>query len=251
MSSIVLKFGGAALKNLSGLDQITEIICSKAKQPLVVVVSAMGEMTDSLLRLAYAVNPQPPKRELDMLLTAGERISMSLLAMSLAKRGIEALSFTGSQSGIVTTTSHSDAEILEIKPIRIRETLDQGKIAIVAGFQGVSTAKEITTLGRGGSDTSAVAIAVALNATHVEFYKDVEGIYSADPKVHPDAMLFATLSYEKALEVSGKILHARSILLASKNDLPLHVLPFNGHGNGTKISGAFSESTFTRSPREV
>ncbi|MCH9613255.1 MAG: Aspartokinase [Chlamydiia bacterium] len=249
MSSIVLKFGGAALSSSESFDQIAKIICRKRERRIVVVVSAMGSMTDELLTLAHSVNPQPPKRELDMLLSVGERISMSLLAMALAKEGRSALSFTGSQSGIITTGDHSNAEILEVRPHRILEALQSNAIAIVAGFQGVSLQKEITTLGRGGSDTSAVALGAAVGATHVEFYKDVGGVFSADPKKDPDAKLISQLTFKDAMHVAKNILHPRSILLASKNDLPLHVLPFNGNGIGTEISNSFEDASSPRSYR--
>lgn len=241
MSSVVLKFGGAALASSESFDQIAKIICQKQEERVIVVVSAMGSMTDELFALAHSVNPHPPKRELDMLLSVGERISMSLLAMALAKSGRMALSFTGSQSGIITSNDHSNAEILEVRPQRLIDALSSNAIAIVAGFQGVSLQKEITTLGRGGSDTSAVALGVALGASHVEFYKDVGGVFTKDPKEDPDAKLLPRLSFAEAMEVATDILHPRSILLASKNDLPLHVLPFNGNGIGTEISNSFEE----------
>ena len=181
---VVMKFGGAALKDASAIERCCDWIATRYLESpyLLVVVSAMGQTTDSLLKLALEMNQNPPKRELDMLLSAGERISMALVAIGLEKRGIEAISFTGSQTGIVTTEEHSDAEIVEIKPFRILPHLEKKRVVIIAGFQGVSREKEITTLGRGGSDTTAVAMGVALNAKVVEFYKDVEGVYQEDPK---------------------------------------------------------------------
>lgn len=232
---LVQKFGGAALEKPAHFGRVADIIEAKKDYHLVVVVSAMGKTTDYLLRLAREIHDDPPKRELDMLVSVGERISMSLLAMELKKRGIDAVSFTGSQSGIITSEDHHNAEILEVRPVRIVEALEKGRVVIVAGFQGVSRSKEITTLGRGGSDTSAVALGVALGAEKVEFYKDVDGVYSADPKTDPSATLFASISYSEALQVCGKILHPRSILLASKNKLPLHVIPFNTRAAGTVI----------------
>ncbi|MCI5052607.1 MAG: aspartate kinase [Simkaniaceae bacterium] len=236
-----MKFGGAALATVDQIEKAAEIIVKNG--PSVVVVSAMGEMTDHLIELAYQVHPEPPPREKDMLISVGERISMSLLAMALAKRGVEAISLTGSQSGIITSTNHSEAEICDVRPIRIREALCQNKIVIVAGFQGVSLDKEITTLGRGGSDTTAVALGAALQATQVNFYKDVPGIYSHDPKDFPESIFHAKLTYNEALEIlersEKKILHPRAINLAAKHALPLHILSFKEKSyppSGTIIS---------------
>lgn len=161
-----------------------------------------------------------------MLISVGERISMSLLAMALEERGVPAISLTGSQSGIITCSHHNDALIEEVRPVRIYQHLSEGKVVIVAGFQGVSREKEVTTLGRGGSDTSAVALAVALHAEKVEFYKDVKGVYAQDPKKSPQAELYQELSFEQALALGDSVIHKRSILLASKNGLPLHVLSY-------------------------
>lgn len=233
MGIIVLKFGGAALKDLSYLERAADIIAEKKKQFLkvVVIVSAMGKTTDDLLSLARSVNPEPPPREQDMLISVGERISMSLLAIALNKRGISARSFTGSQAGIITTDEHSDAKIIDVRPKRLLPYFDRGDVLIVAGFQGVSLQGEITTLGRGGSDTSAVALGVALKAQKVEFYKDVKGIFSRDPKKDPNATLYATLDYQEVLELikdeKVKVLHPRAIKLAEKNHIPLHVLTFH------------------------
>ncbi len=202
------------------------------------MVSDMGGMTDQLDTLARQVHPTPPKREMDMLVSVGERVSISLLAMALELRGKEAISFTGSQSGIITTDDHLEAEIVIVRPIRLLSHLDQGKIVIVAGFQGVSLEKEITTLGRGGSDTSAVAMAVALRAEKVEFYKDVPGICTLDPKQMPKAKVISSLTYDAALTIvnsGAKVLHARAIRLDKKNGLPLHVRSFSEEGEGTWI----------------
>ena len=226
----VMKFGGASLATPDQFDTITELILKKGKKRLVVVVSAMGSTTDQLIRLAQDVNPTPPQRELDMLISVGERISMSLLAMALAKRGQDAISFTGSQSGIITSPQHSNAKIVNVRPSRIISSLEAGKIVIVAGFQGVSTGGEITTLGRGGTDTSAVALGVALNAEKVEFYKDVAGLYSQDPKKNPAAVHYLHATYDQALDIAAlgsKILHLRSIQLAKRNGIPLHIISFN------------------------
>jgi aspartate kinase len=211
-----------------------------AFERLVLVVSAMGEATDGLMELAYSVHPYPPKRELDMLVTVGERVSMSLLAMALNLRGIDAMSFTGSQAGIITTEAHTDAEILEVRPNRVIEALDQQKIAIVAGFQGVSLRKEITALGRGGSDTSAVALAASLSAERVEFYKDVPGIGIDNPKKNPHTQIFPSLSYKEALEIVGKgaeVLHDKALVWAKDHDIPIEIRPFyEPEMVGTRIS---------------
>lgn len=251
MSAVVMKFGGASVATPASFRRVASIVCARAEEfkRIVVVVSAMGEMTDTLLELAHSIHPHPPRRERDMLITAGERISIALLAMALAKEGKEAISFTGSQSGIITCSSHGDAKIVDVRPIRIREALDKEKIVIVAGFQGVSLDKEITTLGRGGSDTTAVALGIALGADRVEFYKDVEGVFSDDPKVVPDAQLYPHLSFEQAFEVAarGAFLSPRSILLASKNNLPLHVRSFRTSDSGTVVgetSGSIREKVF-------
>ncbi len=244
MKALVMKFGGAAVATAEQFSKIAEIILKRSHiyQQIVVVVSAMGDTTDQLIALAKKVNVDPPRRELDMLISVGERISISLLAMALAAKSREAISFTGSQSGIITSSRHNDAQIIEVRPFRLLPHLSIGKIVIVAGFQGVSREGEITTLGRGGSDTSAVALAIALNAEKVEFYKDVRGICDEDPKKNPDATLFDKLSYPQALEIvkkGAKVLHERAILLAEKNLMPLHVLSFNAPENlteGTIIS---------------
>ncbi|MBN1914688.1 MAG: aspartate kinase [Parachlamydiales bacterium] len=228
MKILVMKFGGDSLSTPKKILHAADIIIYRQKKysAIVVVVSAMGEMTDELLNLAGKIHPQPPKREKDMLFTAGERISMSLLAMALHAKGKEAISFTGSQAGIITSSDHQDGKIIDVRPIRLLSHLEEGRIVIIAGFQGVSREKEVTTLGRGGSDTSAVALAVALQAEKVEFFKDVLGIYSEDPKKNTQAVFFKKLSYEEALKVidaGAQVLHRRSIVLAQKNSLPMHV----------------------------
>jgi aspartate kinase len=228
--TIVLKFGGASVASVEQFSKIAEIILFRALYArVVIVVSAMGDTTGELLSLARRVHPHPPLREQDMLISVGERISIALLAMALHYKNKEAISFTGSQSGIVTSTRHSEAEIIDVRPHRILKALDAGKIVIVAGFQGVSGEGEITTLGRGGSDTTAVALGVALGASKVEFFKDVEGIYSEDPKKNPEAILFPSLTFAEAIKIveeGAKVLHSRCIRLAEKNSLPLHVLSF-------------------------
>jgi aspartate kinase len=230
--TIVMKFGGAAVSSPERFLSIAQIIKDKMKDnhPLVIVVSAMGDTTDELIALARKVHPTPPSRELDMLVSVGERISISLLAMALSRLGIDAVSFTGSQSGILTTEAHTDARILEVRPQRILQALNNNKIAIVAGFQGMSTKTgDITTLGRGGSDTTAVALAAALSADRVEFYKDVEGIFDADPKSTNQAKKFDQMTFASALamtQAGAQVLQPRCIEIAEKNSIPLWVLPF-------------------------
>lgn len=233
MATLVMKFGGASVASAEQFGSIAEIIARRSAhfKNLIVVVSAMGDTTDELIKLAHKVHPTPPKRELDMLVTVGERISCSLLAMALEKIGLSAISFTGSQSGIITCDRHTDARVMEVRPHRLAPHMEKGKVVVVAGFQGVSRAGEITTLGRGGSDTTAVALAIALGAVRVEFFKDVPGIYAEDPKHNSNAQLIKQMSYEGALELISKsshqVLHSRCITLAAKNCLPLHVLSFN------------------------
>lgn len=231
MKTLVMKFGGAAVATPQQFSHIADLIISRRQEfsRVVVVVSAMGGTTDQLIDLAKQVHPNPPQREYDMLISVGERISMTLLAMALCLKGREALSFTGSQSGIITCRNHAQAQIIDVRPTRLEETLKEGKIVIVAGFQGVSLDKEITTLGRGGSDTTAVALALALNAEKVEFYKDVLGVFEQDPKQYPQSACYSNLAYPAALEIvnrGARILHARAIQLAEKNGLPLHVRSF-------------------------
>ncbi len=229
--TLILKFGGAAVATPDHFTQIAQIIQQRQAQysRLAVVVSAMGDTTDQLIALAYQVHPEPPQREYDMLVTVGERVSSSLLAMALHRIGCEARSFTGSQCGIITNSRHTQASIIDVRPHRILPHLDVGRVVIVAGFQGVSSEGEITTLGRGGSDTSAVALAIALEAEHVEFYKDVEGIYSADPFVDPDAQFYNQLTYDQLLHLLGRgadVLHPRSVHLAKQHGIPLKVCSF-------------------------
>jgi len=231
MNTLVMKFGGAAVASPQRISDIADLIMSRRQlyQKIVVVVSAMGGMTDHLISLAGQVHPSPPQREYDMLISVGERISMSLLAMALCKRGQEAVSFTGSQSGIITSNEHAQAHIIDIRPQRIEASLLQAKVVIVAGFQGVSEDKEITTLGRGGSDTSAVAIAAALNGEKVEFFKDVPGIFSEDPKQNSQAAYLSQLNYRQVLDLvnhGAKVLHPRAVRLAEANGIPLHVRSF-------------------------
>ena len=231
-SSIIMKFGGAAVSSPERFLEIAAIIAKRAahKIPLVIVVSAMGDTTDELIALAHKVHPNPPSRELDMLVSVGERISISLLAMALARQGLNAISLTGSQSGILTDQAHTNAKILDVKPQRILNGLNQNKIVIVAGFQGMSPQTgDITTLGRGGSDTTAVALAAALNSQRVEFYKDVEGIFDTDPKKSKSAKKFSSMTFAQALTITragAQVLQPRCIEIAEKNSIPLWVIPF-------------------------
>lgn len=226
-----MKFGGASVATPQHFERIAHIIAQRRQQyrNIAIVVSAMGDTTNQLIALARQVNEDPPRREYDMLVSVGERISISLLAMALATKQLRAVSFTGSQSGIITCEQHSDAKIIDVRPQRLLPVLESGAVIIVAGFQGVSRSGNITTLGRGGSDTSAVALAVALKAERVEFFKDVPGVFSMDPKKHPTAPMFEQLSYKEAFDLASngaKVLHTRSIQLAWKNQMPLHVRSF-------------------------
>jgi aspartate kinase len=211
---------------------------------VVAVVSAMGKATDNLVELARQVSSNPQGREMDMLLTTGERISMSLLCMALHDVGCDAMSFTGSQVGIITDTSHTKAKILEIKGDRVREALAAGKVAVVAGFQGVSTEREITTLGRGGSDTTAVALAAALKADACEIYTDVTGVFSADPRLVPQARKLKELSFDEMLEMAGagsKVLALRSVEFARNHNVPIHVRSSFTWEEGTWVRGIDEE----------
>ncbi len=241
MKTIILKFGGAAFASPDCFEKVASLIIAKKTEydRVAVVVSAMGGVTHQLDTLAQQVNTQPPQREYDMLLSVGERISGSLLAMALHAKGQEAISFTGSQAGIITCERHGEARIIDVKPHRILEHLNDGKIVIVAGFQGVShDKKNITTLGKNGSDITAVALAVAFGAS-VEFYKDVSGIFLEDPKKNSRTSLLKTLSYDQALEIvsnGAQVLHERSLLLAKKNVIKLLVRSFDSE-SGTVVEG--------------
>lgn len=242
MSLVVQKFGGSSVADATSIIRVANRIATYAKagHDLVVVVSAMGDTTDELIDLAQEVNDNPPPRELDMLLTAGERISMAVLSMALNKCGVQARAYTGSQAGVITDGTHGKAHIMRVTPGRIREALDTGAVAIVAGFQGVSqTTKEITTLGRGGSDTTAVALAAALDADICEIYSDVDGVFTADPRIVPAAARVPLISYEEMLELAAngaKILNGRSVEYARRYGVPLHVRSsFSGHV-GTVVS---------------
>ena len=248
MALIVQKYGGSSVQDAERVKRVAErIVATKAAgNEVVVVVSAMGDTTDELLDLARQVSPVPPPRELDMLLTSGERISMALLAMAIANLGAEARSFTGSQAGMITDSVHGRARIIDVTPGRIRTALDQGAIAIVAGFQGVSQdTKDITTLGRGGSDTTAVALAAALSASVCEIYTDVDGVYTADPRIVPNARKLDTLAYEEMLEMAAcgaKVLMLRCVEYARRYEVPVHVRSSFSGKPGTIVSNAAGNS---------
>lgn len=243
MALVVQKYGGSSVADADGIKRVAQRIVAtrKAGDQVVVVVSAMGDSTDELIDLANQVSPLPPARELDMLLTAGERISMALLAMAIANLGLEAQSFTGSQAGVITDSSHGKARIIDVTPGRIATALDSGAIPIVAGFQGVSqTSKDITTLGRGGSDTTAVALAAALNADVCEIYTDVDGVFTADPRIVAAARQIPRLSYEEMLEMAAcgaKVLMLRCVEYARRYDVPIHVRSSFSNKEGTWVSG--------------
>ena len=249
MVTLVQKFGGTSVNGPERIRAVARrVAASRAGgDGLVVVVSAMGDTTDELIRLAHEVSPHPARREMDMLLTTGERVSMALLAMALQDLGIEAISFTGSQSGILTDDAHSNARIIAIKPERIRAALDAGRVVIVAGFQGVNpVTKEITTLGRGGSDTTAVALAAALQPARCEIYTDVDGIYTADPRVVPDAHVLASMSFTTCsalAHLGGRVLHARCVDLAARESVPLTVRSSFHDTPGTPIVAAPQEGS--------
>jgi aspartate kinase len=247
VSLIVQKFGGSSLADAASVKRVAQrIVDTKlAGNQVVVVVSAMGDTTDELLDLAEQVSPNPPARELDMLLTSGERISMALVAMAISDLGADARSYTGSQAGLITDSAHGAARIIDVTPGRIQEALADGAIPIVAGFQGVAQdTKDITTLGRGGSDTTAVALAAALEASVCEIYTDVDGVFSADPRVVPLARQVPFITYEEMLElaaVGAKVLHLRCVEYARRFDVPIHV----------RSSFSDREGTFVLSPAAI
>ena len=246
MTLVVQKYGGTSVADPDRMRNVARHIAeTRAKGiDVVAVVSAMGKATDNLVELARQVSSNPQGREMDMLLTTGERISMSLLCMALHDVGCDAMSFTGSQVGIITDTSHTKAKILEIKGDRVREALSAGKVAVVAGFQGVSTDREITTLGRGGSDTTAVALAAALNADACEIYTDVTGVFSADPRIVPQARKIQYLSFDEMLEMAGagsKVLALRAVEFARNHNVPIHVRSSFTWEEGTWVIGADHE----------
>jgi aspartate kinase len=238
---VVQKYGGSSVADADGIKRVAQRIVAtrKAGHDVVVVVSAMGDATDELRDLAQQVSPLPPPRELDMLLTAGERISMALVAMAIANLGQAARSFTGSQAGVITDSAHGRAKIIDVTPGRIEKAIEEGHIAIVAGFQGVSQdTKDITTLGRGASDTTAVALAAALGAEVCEIYSDVDGVFTADPRIVPTARKLDRVSTEEMLELAAcgaKILHLRCVEYARRYNMPVHVRSSFSQKQGTWI----------------
>jgi aspartate kinase len=233
MAIVVQKYGGSSVADVQKLREVARRIMRTREQghDVVVVVSAMGDTTDDLLAMAKQVSANPERRELDMLLTAGERISMALLSIAIRELGGDAISFTGSQSGIITNDRHVDARIIEVRPFRVQDELARGKIVVIAGFQGVSYRREITTLGRGGSDTTAVAMAAAINADYCEICSDVDGVYSADPRIVPDARRIGTMSYEEMQEMAeagAKVLNAQAVEFAKEKGIAIYARATNG-----------------------
>ena len=247
MALVVQKYGGSSVSDAERIRRVAERIVEtkKAGNDVVVVVSAMGDTTDDLLDLARQVCPAPPAREMDMLLTAGERISNALVAMAIDSLGAQARSFTGSQAGVITTGTHGNAKIIDVTPGRLRSALDEGLIVLVAGFQGVSQdSKDVTTLGRGGSDTTAVALAAALNADVCEIYTDVDGIFTADPRIVPNARRLDTVSFEEMLELAAcgaKVLMLRCVEYARRYDVPIHVRSSYTDKPGTFVTGSMED----------
>ena len=240
MTIIVQKYGGTSVGTPERIQAVADRIVRTREEghDVVVVVSAMGDTTDDLMSIAHRIAVVPEPRELDMLLTAGERIAMSLLAIAVCDRGCHAASYTGSQAGIITDAQHGQARIVEIRPKRVRESLERGNVVIVAGFQGLSTNYDITTLGRGGSDTTAVAMAAALEAEVCEIYTDVDGVFTADPRVVASARKVDRISFEEMLELAAagaKVLHSRSVEYARRNGVPVHVRSSFHDGPGTWV----------------
>jgi aspartate kinase len=243
MAIIVQKYGGSSVADVEKIRKVAERVKRRREEGnrLVVVVSAMGDTTDELLALAKKVSPDPPRRELDMLLTCGERISMALLSMALQELSVPAISFTGSQSGIITNDAHAQARIVEVRPFRIHDELERGKVVIVAGYQGVSYKREVTTLGRGGSDTTAVALAAALDAEACEIYSDVDGVFTADPRVVPDATKLDELSYEEMQELAAagaRVLNPQAVEFARQKGIVILARSSFGGGAGTAVREA-------------
>lgn len=244
---MVQKYGGSSVADVQKLQKVAEKVVAsrRAGNDVVVVVSAMGKTTDELLALAHQVDESPPRRELDMLVSTGERVSMALLSMAIQKHGVDAISFTGSQSGIITNDRHFDARIIEVRPHRVEDELARGKVVIIAGFQGMSYKREITTLGRGGSDTTALAMAAALGATHAEIYSDVDGVYSADPRKVSEAQHLPELTYDEMqamAEAGAKVLHAQAVEAARQARIRIHARStFGTTGRQTVVSAAAGE----------
>ncbi|MBV9164250.1 MAG: aspartate kinase [Pseudonocardiales bacterium] len=249
MALVVQKYGGSSVDSAERIKKVAERIVETREggNEVVVVVSAMGDTSDELLNLASQVSPQPHQRELDMLLTAGERISNALVAMAVHALGVDARSFTGSQAGLITTGAHGRARIIDVTPSRVRDALDQGAVALVAGFQGVAQdTRDVTTLGRGGSDVTAIALATALHADVCEIYTDVDGVYSADPRIVPDARKLDTITYEEMLEMAAcgaRVLMLRCVEYARRNHIAVHVRSSYSRKRGTMVSGSVEDLT--------
>ena len=257
MALIVQKYGGSSVADAASVKRVAKRIAEakRAGNDVVVVVSAMGDTTDELLDLAAQITPLPPQRELDILLTAGERISMSLLAMAINNLGVKAKSFTGQQAGVITDAVYGKARIVDVVPARIRETLTRGEVAIVAGFQGVNTdTNDVTTLGRGGSDTTAVAIAAGLKADVCEIYSDVDGVFTADPRIVPSARKIDHVTYEEMLELAAsgaKILALRAVEYARRYQVPVHVRSSFSNATGTMVTGTYGDFIDPNSPNSA
>lgn len=240
MKVVVQKFGGSSVSTPEKIMRVAEKVVATKKRgyDIVVVVSAMGDTTDNLIELAKSINPNPHRREMDMLLSVGERISMSLLSMAIASLGYESISLTGSQSGIITNDNHNNARIIEVRPFRIIDELERGKIVIVAGYQGVSYKREITTLGRGGSDTTAVALAAALDAEYCEIFSDVDGVYTADPKIVENVEKIERISYQSMqeyAEAGAKVLNTQAVEFAKKKGIAIYCRSTFSDSSGTLI----------------
>lgn len=262
MKFIVQKYGGSSVADAEKLKRIAGLIAGAKSENfgVVVVVSAMGKTTNSLIELAHSVSVDPSRRELDMLLSAGERITMSLLCMALNELGVSAVSLTGSQAGIITDDRHNDARVLEVRPTRVMEELEKGRVVVVGGFQGVSYKKDVTTLGRGGSDTSAVALAAALNAERCEIYSDVDGVYTSDPALVKDAKHLQEISYQQMQEMSSagaRVLNAQAVQIAKEAGIIIHarstfdpgketIIKTSGSVQSRQITGVVHESDVVR-----
>src|SRR5215468_746352 len=245
MSVVVQKYGGSSVADAEKLRAVAARVMATraAGHDVCVVVSAMGDTTDELLASAKRLSADPPRRELDMLLTAGERISMALLSIAIRELGGEAVSFTGSQSGIITNDRHADARIIEVRPIRVQDELSRGKIVVIAGYQGMSYRRDVTTLGRGGSDTTAVAMAAALGAEYCEICSDVDGVYTTDPRIVPEARRIPTLSYEETQELAesgAKVLNAQAVEFAKEKGIAIYA-----RATASSLPGADPESDGT------
>jgi len=240
MSLIVQKYGGSSLANVEKLKKISEMIAAvkKTGYDVIAVVSAMGKTTNSLIEMAKEISPNPSRREMDMLLSTGERTTMALLCIALNELGVDAISLTGSQAGIITNDRHNDARVIEVRPLRVEDELEKGKVVVIGGFQGVSYKRDITTLGRGGSDTSAVALAAALNAERCEIYSDVDGVYTTDPNVVKDAKHLPEISYQQIQEMAqagAKVLNAQAVQFAKEAKISLYARSTFNPGKETII----------------